>query len=62
MSHTQVHAHQHRRGHLFLTPVVQMLLVLAIVGILLYTVLFSDAGLHNTVHDLRHSLGIIPCH
>lgn len=54
--------HLHRAGHLHLTPFVQAALVLAIAGVVLYTVLFSNTGLHDALHGLRHSLGIIPCH
>ncbi|GGE18479.1 hypothetical protein GCM10011571_20450 [Marinithermofilum abyssi] len=34
-----------------------------LLGILLYTFLFSTyPPIHDTVHELRHSLWIIPCH
>lgn len=38
-------------------------ILLAIVGFVLYSVLFSTTpATHDFFHELRHSLMIIPCH
>lgn len=57
-------AHRHRTVHLYLSPLVQAALVLAVVGVVLWVTLFSTTafGLHDRLHEFRHALGIIPCH
>lgn len=64
MTHGNVTAHRHRGFHLHLSPLVQALVVLAVVGLVLWVTLFSTTafGLHDRFHEFRHSLGIIPCH
>lgn len=41
----------------------KVVVVLFIVGIVLYTVLFTTySPVHDYFHQLRHSLMVIPCH
>lgn len=38
-------------------------IMLAIIGLVLYTVLFSATpAVHDYFHELRHGLMLIPCH
>jgi hypothetical protein len=37
--------------------------MIAVTTFVLYSFLFTNApALHNFFHELRHALGIIPCH
>ena len=46
-----------------LTVYMKSLVFLFIVGIVLYTLLFSTyAPVHDYFHNLRHGLMLIPCH
>jgi hypothetical protein len=55
------HAHGHRTFHV--NAYAQAALFLAIVGVVLYTVLFTTyKPVHDFFHSLRHSLVIVPCH
>lgn len=57
-THTE-QAHQHMWEH----ALVQMSVVLVIVGIVLWAVLFTNyPPLHDTFHELRHALYVVPCH
>lgn len=48
---------------MYLSLPVQAGIVLAMLGIVLYTFLFSTyPPVHDAVHELRHSLMVIPCH
>ncbi len=50
-----------KRLHLSATR--KALIVLAISGVALYTVLFTTTpAVHDHFHELRHSLMVIPCH
>jgi hypothetical protein len=58
---THRHAHAGRTLHLGL--LMQMLAFAAIVAVVLYTALFSTyPPVHDALHELRHSLYLIPCH
>lgn len=57
------------RKHVLLTAKLNLstcsrgIVLLAIVGVVLYSVLFSTTpAIHDFFHELRHSLMIIPCH
>jgi hypothetical protein len=42
---------------------VQMVAVLMMVGVVLYTLLFSGyPPIHDAMHEFRHALMLIPCH
>lgn len=62
--HTAVgHAHVHAAGTAHAVVASQMLGLLVIVGTVLYTALFSTyPPLHDALHELRHTLYLIPCH
>ena len=46
-----------------LNAFVQVTIVLAVVALVLWAVLFANyPPLHDTFHELRHSLYVIPCH
>lgn len=50
-----------RRHHI--TIVKQALAMVAVTVFVLYSILFTNVpALHNFFHELRHALGIIPCH
>ena len=60
---------QQAKKHIRLTRSLQAsatkkgLIILAILGITLYTVLFTTTpAVHDYFHELRHGLMIIPCH
>jgi hypothetical protein len=46
-----------------ITIVKQALVMIAVTTFVLYSFLFTNVPtLHNFFHELRHALGIIPCH
>lgn len=46
-----------------ITVVKQALAMIAVTAFVLYSFLFTNVPmLHNFFHELRHALGIIPCH
>jgi len=46
-----------------ITIVKQALVMIAVTTFVLYSFLFTNIPtLHNFFHELRHALGIIPCH
>jgi hypothetical protein len=46
-----------------LSAVIQLTILLGILGLVLWTVLFSNYPLtHDFFHQLRHALFIVPCH
>lgn len=50
-------------ANVFLSLPVQLTTILVLIGIVLYTALLSGyAPVHDTLHELRHSLMFIPCH
>lgn len=58
-------ARQHVRltKTLDLSVMTKAVILLAIVGIVLFTVLFTATpAVHDYFHALRHSLMVIPCH
>lgn len=62
---TVQHEHQHQWStvtfthHLF----VQLAIVVALMAVVLWAILFSNyPPLHDTFHELRHALYIVPCH
>ena len=57
------------RKHVLLTATLNLstfskaIVLLAIVGVVIYSVLFSTTpAIHDFFHELRHTLMIIPCH
>jgi hypothetical protein len=53
--------HMFRRHNVTLTT--QALILVAVCAFVLYAMLFTNVPtLHDFFHELRHSLGIIPCH
>ncbi|SFS69290.1 CbtB domain-containing protein [Marininema halotolerans] len=55
--------HVHRYHHWLTNTYVQSTAFFLLLGIFLYTFLFSTyPPIHDAVHELRHSLWIIPCH
>lgn len=60
-------AYIRRQLHLFrrhnLTLVAQACILVVACALVLYAMLFTNVPtLHDFFHELRHSLGIIPCH
>jgi cell division septal protein FtsQ len=54
---------EYRRLRVSLSHGVQVALVLALVGFVMWMVLFSDyPKTHDFFHNFRHSLGIVACH
>lgn len=46
-----------------LTLRAQALVLFAVVGVALYVVFFTTTpAIHDFFHELRHSMGVIPCH
>lgn len=63
--HLSKQAKQHARLTLTLNISVlsKAVILLTILGIVIYTVLFSTyPAVHDFFHELRHSLMMIPCH
>ena len=59
--HEAVHAR--RIAHITRSLVVQFTALVFLVSILLWTMLFTGYGpVHDSLHALRHSLFLIPCH
>jgi hypothetical protein len=63
----QQFAYIRRQFHIFrrhnLTLTTQALVLVAVCAFVLYALLFTNVPtLHDFFHELRHSLGIIPCH
>ncbi len=61
------HAHQHLRrtrlAHALSSLTVQLMALVLLVGLVLWTLLFTNyAPLHDPLHALRHVLYLIPCH
>ncbi len=53
--------HIFRRHHI--TLVKQGIIVIAACVFVLYSVFFTNVpAIHDVFHELRHALGIIPCH
>ncbi len=52
-----------RTATISINLVIQAVIFLAIVGLVLWTMLFTPYGnVHDPLHALRHALYIIPCH
>jgi cobalt transporter subunit CbtB len=63
MSHNVEHVKRNTFKKIFLSLPVQLTVVAFLAGIVLYTTLFSGySPIHDTLHELRHSLMFIPCH
>ncbi|WP_460001588.1 CbtB domain-containing protein [Paradesulfitobacterium aromaticivorans] len=63
MNYANKNVVSHKKFNLNLSLPVQLLSVLALTGLVLFTLLFSTyPPLHDSVHALRHALMIIPCH
>jgi cobalt transporter subunit CbtB len=63
VSHKYEHAKRHNFKKMFLSLPIQLTAVAVLSGIVIYTLLFSSyAPVHDTLHELRHSLMFIPCH
>lgn len=63
MSHQFEHAKKSSFKQLFLSLPIQLTAVVFLAGIVLYTTLLSGyAPVHDSLHELRHSLMFIPCH
>ncbi|MGQ4808436.1 hypothetical protein NKDENANG_01818 [Candidatus Entotheonellaceae bacterium PAL068K] len=63
----QQFAYIQRQFHLFrrhnITITKQALVMVAVCAFVLYSILFTNVPtIHDVFHDLRHVLGIIPCH
>ena len=59
----QARKHVRLTTTLHLSTVAKAVILLAIVGVVLYSVLFSTTpAIHDVFHELRHALMIIPCH
>ncbi len=62
---TVQHEHQHQSQTLTLTHhlFVQAAIVVVLVALVLWAVLFTNyPPLHDSFHQLRHALYIVPCH
>lgn len=64
-----VHAREHvtvhrtRLAHALSSLTVQLLALVFLVGLVLWTLLFANyAPLHDPLHALRHVLYLVPCH
>jgi hypothetical protein len=60
-------AYIRRQLHIFrrhnITITTQALILVAVCSLVLYSILFTDVPtIHDFFHELRHSMGIIPCH
>jgi len=63
MSYKFEHTKKTGFKNIFLSLPMQLTMVAFLAGIVLYTTLFSGyAPVHDTLHELRHSLMFIPCH
>lgn len=56
-------AHARRLAYLTRSLTVQFTALVFLVGVLIWTVLFTGYGaVHDPLHALRHALFLIPCH
>jgi len=56
-------AHAKRTLNVTIGLVVQVALLLFVVGVVLWTILFTQMpATHDFFHELRHALFLIPCH
>lgn len=63
MQNKTVNIHEQKKINLNISVFTQGFLVLMMVAVVLYTLLFSTyPPLHDTFHELKHSLMFIPCH
>lgn len=63
MTYANKNVVSHKKLNLNLSLPVQLLSVLALMGLVLFAFLFSTYPFfHDSVHALRHALMIIPCH
>lgn len=54
---------KHETKNVLLNTTIQVTIFLALVGVVLFTALFSTyPPIHDFFHGLRHALMIIPCH
>ncbi|WP_141734919.1 CbtB domain-containing protein [Oligoflexus tunisiensis] len=60
---TQARRHLRITRHLKIGLVHKSIITLAIVGLVLYMMLFTTTPIvHDYFHELRHNLMLIPCH
>lgn len=63
MSHAHEVAHQNRLLHALSSLTFQLMALMFLVGLVLWTALFTSYPLvHDSLHALRHALYLIPCH
>jgi len=61
--HTQAKRHIKITRAMNISATKKGLIILAILGVTIYTVLFTTTpAVHDYFHELRHGLMIIPCH
>lgn len=63
MQHAHEMARQTRLVHALSSLTVQLLALVLLAGLVLWTMLFTNyAPVHDPLHALRHALYLIPCH
>lgn len=63
ISHAYEVARTTRLAHLLSSLTVQLTALLFLIGLVLWTALFTSYPLvHDPLHALRHALYVIPCH
>jgi hypothetical protein len=63
MQHAHEVAQQTRLVHALSSLTVQLMSLVFLVGLVLWTLLFTNyAPVHDSLHALRHALYLIPCH
>jgi hypothetical protein len=63
ISHANEVAYPSRLAHVLSSLTVQLTALLFLVGLVLWTALFTNYPLvHDNLHALRHALYVIPCH
>lgn len=63
ISHAYEVARATRLAHLLSSLTVQLTALLFLIGLVLWTALFTSYPLaHDPLHVLRHALYVIPCH
>jgi hypothetical protein len=63
LSHAHAHVRRTRLAHALSSLTVQLMALVFLVGLVLWTLLFTNyAPLHDPLHALRHVLYLIPCH
>lgn len=63
MQHAHEMARQTRLAHALSSLTVQLLALVLLAGLVLWTMLFTNyAPVHDPLHALRHALYLIPCH